>query len=209
MLLVDWQIKEAVCENEIHLEPFVDNLLQPNSYDVRLGDHFIRYRKYHASRYMSPDAIFLKPMGDIEPIVPEHVIDPYDMDSIVWGTEEIHTSDTIIVEPGDFILARTQETVGLPENIAAKIDGKSSIARLGIVVHQTGGFIDAGFYGTITLEISNANPFPVKLYVGMSIAQIEFHKTAVAQQPYNRKCDAKYGGQVDATLSKFYLNAKI
>jgi len=190
MLLVDWQIKEAVCADTIHLDPFMGQLLQPNSYDVRLGDHFIRYR--------GP-----------QPGEPEHTIDPYDMESIIWGTEEIHTSDTIIVEPGDFILARTQETVGLPENIAAKIDGKSSIARLGIVVHQTGGFIDAGFYGTITLEISNANPFPVKLYVGMSIAQIEFHKTAVAQQPYNRKCDAKYGGQVDATLSKFYLNAKI
>ena len=189
MLLVDWQIKNAVETDKIRLEPFDESLLQPNSYDVRLGDHFIVYCKsqHFGSR---------------------HIIDPYNVESIVRHTVSYQVSDYIVIEPGDFVLGRTREVIGLPDDIAAKIDGKSSIARLGIVVHQTGGFIDAGFYGTITLEISNANPFPVKLYVGMPIAQIEFHQTEPARCPYNKKSDAKYNNQIGATISKFYLNSK-
>lgn len=189
MLLVDWQIKNAIEKDTIHLEPFDESLLQPNSYDVRLGDHFIVYCKSKHSHS-------------------RHIIDPYNVESIVRHTVSYRVSDYIVIEPGDFVLGRTQEIIGLPDDIAAKIDGKSSIARLGIVVHQTGGFIDAGFCGTITLEISNANSFPVKLYVGMPIAQIEFHQTEPAQRPYNKKEDAKYMKQIDATISKFYQNSK-
>ena len=126
MILVDWQILDRIRRGFISVEPFDPRLVQPNSLDIRLGNHFVWYEK-----------------GD-------GVIDPFQKETIATGTLET-TTDSIVLAPGQFMLAETHEVIGLPDNIVASIEGKSSIARLGIELHQTGGWIDAGFRGSIKI----------------------------------------------------------
>ena len=136
-----------------------------------------------------------------------NVIDPYNKDSVSSGIEEVH-ADSFILNPGQFVLAETLECIGLPDNVVATIEGKSSIARLGVTLHQTGGWIDAGFRGTITLEMANVNSRPVKVYAGMPIGQLVFYTTERAEKPYDKKGDAKYLDQRQATLSRYHANKK-
>lgn len=183
MILVDWQIRDRIGRGFITIDSFDPSLIQPNSLDIRLGNHFVWYRK-----------------GD-------EIIDPYESSSVGSGVEEL-TADSFIIQPGAFILGRTLESIGLPDNIVATIEGKSSIARLGITLHQTGGWIDAGFRGTITLEMCNVNSRPVKVYAGMPVGQLVFYPTERAEFPYFKKADAKYLGQQQATLSRYHENRK-
>lgn len=180
MILVDWEIKDAVNHNFISIEPFKEELIQPNSYDIRLGNSFVEYMP-------SP-----------------YVIDVARSETIT-GDVKSYRSPFIDIAPHQFILAETFETVTLPDDIVASIEGKSSIARLGITLHQTGGWIDAGFKGTITLEMYNSNCRPVRLYAGMTIGQLVFYHTKKCEIPYNIKKDAKYQNQIGATLSKYKL----
>jgi dCTP deaminase len=106
------------------------------------------------------------------------------------------------------MLAETMEVIGLSDNIVASIEGKSSIARLGVELHQTGGWIDAGFRGSITLEMCNVNSRPVRMYAGMPIGQLVFYTTERAALPYDRKSDAKYMDQRQATLSRYHENPR-
>jgi dCTP deaminase len=116
------------------------------------------------------------------------VIDPYERESVCAKTEET-TADSIVLAPGQVLLAETLEAIELPDDIVASIEGKSSIARLGVELHQTGGWIDAGFRGTITLEMCNVNSRPVKVYAGMPIGQLSLpHGSRPA--PLNMKKDA-------------------
>ncbi len=183
MILVDWQLLDRIARGYIKIDPYDPNLVQPNSVDIRLGNHFVWYRS----------------SGE--------VIDPYDQDSVSCGVEEIRT-DTFVLNPGQFVLAETLECIELPDNIVATIEGKSSIARLGVTLHQTGGWIDAGFRGSITLEMANVNSRPVKVYAGMPIGQLVFYTTERAENPYFRKRDAKYLDQRQATLSRYHANRK-
>jgi dCTP deaminase len=183
MILVDWQILDRIERGHLTIDPYDRNLVQPNSLDIRLGNHFVWY----------------KPGSE--------VIDPYNKDSVVADVEENH-ADFFILEPGRFILAETLECIGLPDNIVATIEGKSSIARLGVTLHQTGGWIDAGFRGTITLEMCNVNTRPVKIYAGMPVGQLVFYTTERAENPYFKKADAKYLDQRQATLSRYHANRK-
>ncbi len=183
MILVDWQILDRIGRGHIIIDPYDRNLVQPNSIDIRLGNHFVWYTPSDA------------------------VIDPHDSGSISRGVEETG-ADEFVLRPGAFVLARTLETIGLPDNIVATIEGKSSIARLGITLHQTRGWIDAGFRGTIPLEMANVNTRPVKVYAGMPIGQLVFYTTERAANPYNTKSDAKYLGQQGATLSRYHENRK-
>jgi dCTP deaminase len=183
MILVDWQILDRIERGHLTIDPYDRNLVQPNSLDIRLGNHFVWY----------------KPGSE--------VIDPYNKDSVVADVEETR-ADFFILEPGRFILAETLECIGLPDNIVATIEGKSSIARLGVTLHQTGGWIDAGFRGTITLEMCNVNTRPVKVYAGMPIGQLVFYTTERAENPYYKKGDAKYLDQRQATLSRYHANKK-
>ena len=178
MILVDWQLRDRIARGHIRIDPYEPALVQPNSVDIRLGNHFVWYR---------PGA---------------EVIDPYDRDSVKADVEETR-ADSFILNPGQFVLAETLESIGLPDNIVATIEGKSSIARLGVTLHQTGGWIDAGFRGTITLEMANVNSRPVKVYAGMPIGQLVFYTTERAEKPYDRKADAKYLDQRSATLSRY------
>jgi len=184
-LLCDWEIKQAIDDGEINLEGFnmaTDaKMIQPNSIDVRLGNSFVVYKKKWKA------------------------IDPYDDASINSGTKYVQ-KELIIIRPGDFILGRTHELITLPDNIAASIEGKSSLARIGLVIHSTGGWIDAGFRGTITLELSNVNKRAIKLTHMMPIGQIVFHRISSAAVPYNNRTEAKYMGQIDATTSRYYKN---
>lgn len=183
MILVDWQILDRIRRGHIQIDPFDPEHIQPNSLDIRLGDHFVWYES-----------------GDT-------IIDPYDQSSITREVQECH-APFIDIDPGMFLLAETRECISLPDNIVATIEGKSSIARLGIALHQTGGWIDAGFRGTITLEISNANQRPVRLYAGMAIGQLVFYTTERAERPYGFKHDAKYMDQRQATLSRYHKNPR-
>jgi dCTP deaminase len=183
MILVDWQILDRIERGHIRIDPYDKKFVQPNSLDIRLGRHFVWYRPG------------------------EEVIDPYNRDSVVTGVEEAH-AESFVLHPGTFILAETLECIELPDNIVATIEGKSSIARLGITLHQTGGWIDAGFRGTITLEMCNVNTRPVRIYAGMPIGQLVFYTTERAANPYNKKGDAKYLDQRQATLSRYHANKK-
>ncbi len=183
MILVDWQIRDRIARGYIGVDPYDSRYVQPNSIDIRLGSHFVWYEES------------------------EDVIDPFDHDTVTAGVRE-QRSDSIDIPPGMFLLAETLECITLPDNIVATIEGKSSIARLGIALHQTGGWIDAGFSGTITLEISNANQRPVRLYAGMPIGQLVFYTTERAESPYGAKGDAKYMGQHQATLSRYPENPR-
>ena len=184
MLLVDWQINEYVETGIIQIDPYDPEMVQPNSIDIRLGNDFVVYRQS------------------------DNIIDPYDRESIDAGTDRV-MADEIILNPNDFVLARTVEVVRLPETIVADLKGKSSLARLGIEVHQTAGWIDAGFYGTITLELKNVNVRPVNLYAGMTIGQITFTETESVAVPYNRRPGAKYNGQIAATPSRYFENKSV
>jgi len=183
MILVDWQIRDRIGRGFISIDPYDPKLVQPNSLDIRLGSHFVWYRPG------------------------ESVIDPYDQATVTSGVEETR-AESFVLQPGQFVLAETLECIGLPDNIVATIEGKSSIARLGVTLHQTGGWIDAGFRGTITLEMANVNSRPVKVHAGMPIGQLVFYTTERAESPYFKKADAKYLDQRQATLSRYHENKK-
>lgn len=183
MILVDWQLHDRIKRGFIKIEPFDESFIQPNSVDIRLGNDFVWYDEC------------------------DEIIDPYDRGSIESHFHQ-KTADFIDIPPGMFLLAETFETITLPEDVVATIEGKSSIARLGITLHQTGGWIDAGFSGTITLEICNANQRPVRLHAGMPIGQLVFYSTEKAEKPYGAKGDAKYLNQKKATLSRYHRNTR-
>ncbi len=183
-ILVDFEIRAAIASKELIIEPYNPGLIQPNSYDVRLANKF----SWHEAG--------------------SEVIDPYQSQTILAGLVSVN-EDSFILAPGQFILGATEERFSLPANIVGQLTGKSSLARLGVMVHVTAGFIDAGFSdppAQITLEIVNVGSRPVKLHAGMSIAQMVFTRTTPCELPYNAKPNAKYNGQDAAAHSRYYLN---
>lgn len=127
------------------------------------------------------------------------VLDPLNPDSFIDATKlvEVAPGDPFIVQPGEFVLGVTMEKVKLGDDIVARVEGRSSLGRLGIIVHSTAGFIDAGFEGTITLEITNINRMPVALYPGMRVCQLAFEEmSSPALIPYSLKKTSKYQGQL-------------
>lgn len=177
-VMVDREIDQAVTNGRIGIYPFNPDMVQPNSLDIRLGNHFVWYQT--GSEY-------------------DDILDIRNPETLSSRTREL-TVDAFVLYPREFILARSLELVTIPNDVLAILEGKSSLARLGITIHQTGGVIDSGFCGTITLEISNVNCRPVKLYAGMPIAQLIFHDIgAFVDKPYS----GKYQDQFDATLSRY------
>lgn len=184
-ILVDHEIREEVRSERLIIEPFDDALIQPNSIDVRLADRF----SWHESG--------------------EGIIDPYKSESVLEGLVHV-VGDSMVIQPHQFVLGATLEKVCLPDDIVGQLTGKSSLARLGVMVHVTAGFIDAGFSNPpaqITLEIVNVGNRPVRLHAGMCIAQMVFTRTARCEVPYNLKPSAKYNGQPAAAHSRYYLNS--
>lgn len=179
MILSDRDIKKQIEEGRIAVDSPLDDHIQnihASSMDMRLGKFF---KVYEHSKFP--------------------VLDPVMTDSFKDRTKLIEISEPgipFIVHPGDFVLGVTIEKIKLPDNIVARVEGRSSLGRLGIIIHSTAGFIDAGFEGTITLEITNINRMPVALYPGMRVCQLAFEEmSSPADVPYNMKKSAKYQNQ--------------
>jgi dCTP deaminase len=180
-VLSDGTIRRLVEAGRMKIEPFDPALIQPASIDLRLGDSF---RVFHNHR---TSAIDLRdpPQGLTE--------------EVVAGEEGF------VIHPGEFCLGRTEEWVELPDDVVARIEGKSSLGRLGLIVHATAGFIDPGWKGTLTLELNNLTRVPIKLYPGLLIAQLSFMALdRPAERPYGSKAlGSHYQGQVAATESRY------
>ena len=181
-VLSDGTIRRLVDEGRIVVKPWDPALVQPASVDLRLGDSFRVFHNHRAA------AIDLR-------------------DPPTNLTEEVDVADgeAFVIHPGEFVLGRTLEYVELPGDIVARIEGRSSLGRLGLIVHATAGFVDPGFKGTLTLEIANLTRIPIKLYAGGPIAQLSFMALdAPAQRPYgSAELGSHYQGQMAATDSRF------
>ena len=185
MVLVDWELEARIKDGSIRVLPMMDGGIQSNSIDVRLNNSFSMYDARYADREL----------------------DPYSESSTRLGLVSM-ICERILLCKGAFLLAETMETISLPGDVCATLEGKSSLARLGITIHQTGGWIDCGFRGTITLELTNENVRPIVLTAGMPIAQLVFHQTEPADVPYSLKASAKYDQQTGATSSRYWKNTK-
>lgn len=186
MQLVDREIRESINEGSIRITPYRKEQIKPNSYDVRLSDNFVTY--------------------DTDNLDWEVLIDPYDKESIEHETCR-YIGDTFIIDPHQFVLACTIEHLELDAFHCAQLAGKSSIARMGLII-ESAGFIDSGFEGTLTLELFNANCRPIKLYAGMDIGQLVFTKTSGSCKPYGERSHSKYQNQRWPELSRYYKNEK-
>jgi dCTP deaminase len=185
VVLSDRSIRQEIEDGRIVIDPYEERLIQPSSVDVRVDR---RFRVFRNSRHPFIDV--RKPMDDLtEPVV-------------------VEGEEPFILHPGEFVLGQTLERVTLPDNLVARLEGKSSLGRLGLLIHSTAGFIDPGFGGNITLELSNVANLPITIYTGMPIGQISFMQMDQAvENPYGAGRNAsKYQGQAEPTPSRFYLN---
>ena len=177
MILSDRDIKVALQEKRIIVKPKPDleTQLGSSSLDLRLGFHF-RVFKHRRVPF----------------------VDPFDAETTHNMTEEVKITkkEPYIIQPNEFVLASVLEWVELPDNISARIDGRSSLGRLGLVIHSTAGHIDAGFKGSITMELTNIGMMPIVLYPRMRICQLVFEPlSSPAERPYTKKPGAKYHGK--------------
>jgi dCTP deaminase len=185
VLLSDRDIKAEISAGRVKVEPFDGAMIQPSSVDVRL-DRFFRVFENH--KYS--------------------VIDPSIEQSDLTREVAVNGDEEFILHPGEFVLASTYEVITLPDDIAGRLEGKSSLGRLGLLTHSTAGFIDPGFSGHITLELSNVANLPVRLFPGMKIGQLCLIKlTSPAENPYGSALyGSRYQGQRGPTASKSWLN---
>jgi len=185
MLLSDRDIAAEIKAGRVQVEPFDQKMIQPSSVDVRL-DRFFRVFENH--RY--------------------EVIDPSIEQPDLTREVAVAPDDFFILHPGEFVLASTYEVITLPDDIAGRLEGKSSLGRLGLLTHSTAGFIDPGFSGHITLELSNVANLPVKLFAGMKIGQLCLIKlSSPAEHPYgSEKYGSRYQGQRGPPPSRSFLN---
>jgi dCTP deaminase len=185
MLLSDRDIRAEITAGRVAVEPFAEAMVQPSSVDVRL-DRFFRVFENH--KYS--------------------VIDPSIEQSELTREVVVEPNEHFILHPGEFVLASTYEIITLPDDIAGRLEGKSSLGRLGLLTHSTAGFIDPGFSGHITLELSNVANLPVKLFPGMKIGQLCLIKlSSPAEHPYGSAVYAsRYQGQRGPTASRSWIN---
>ncbi|KRF12331.1 deoxycytidine triphosphate deaminase [Nocardioides sp. Soil797] len=185
MLLSDRDILAEIDAKRIAVEPYDPAMVQPSSIDFRL-DRFFRVFENHRYPHIDPAA------------------DQSDL------TREIEAEgdDPFILHPGEFVLGSTYEVVSLPDDIAARVEGKSSLGRLGLLTHATAGFVDPGFSGHVTLELANVATLPIKLYPGMKIGQLCFFRlSSPAVHPYgSEKYGSRYQGQRGPTPSRSFQN---
>ena len=185
MVLSDRTIERLIGEGRIAIDPYDVSLLQPSSVDVRVDRYF---RVFHNARY---------PFIDVK--------EPQDA-----LTEEVEISDDepFILHPGEFVLGSTLERVRLPDDLVARLEGKSSLGRLGLLIHSTAGFIDPGWDGHVTLELSNVANLPITIYYEMKIGQLSFMQLSEpAETPYGAGgLGSKYQGQQGPTPSRYWQN---
>ena len=185
MVLSDRSIRRLVEQGRIGIEPYEPELMQPSSLDVRVDRYF---RVFRNSRY---------PFIDVK-------AQQEDLTEVV----EVEDEEAFILHPGEFVLGSTLERVTLPDDLVARLEGKSSLGRLGLLIHSTAGFIDPGWDGHVTLELSNVANLPITIYPGMKIGQLSFVQLSEpAERPYGSKgIGSKYQGQRGPTPSRYWQN---
>jgi len=183
VVLSDRTIARLIAEGRIEIEPYDASLLQPSSVDVRVDRYF---RVFHNARYPYIDV--REPQEDLTELV------------------EVDDTTPFILHPGEFVLGSTLERVRLPDDLVARLEGKSSLGRLGLLIHSTAGFIDPGWDGHVTLELSNVANLPITIYYGMKIGQISFIRlTSAVDNPYGSKAlGSKYQDQTLPTASRIH-----
>jgi dCTP deaminase len=185
MILSDRSIREEVAAGRIVIEPLDPGSIQPSSVDLHV-DRYFRVFRNHTMGY----------------------IDVKENQEDLTELVEVGPDDVFILHPGEFVLGSTAERVALPDDLVARLEGKSSLGRLGLLIHSTAGFVDAGWDGHLTLELSNVANLPITLYPGMKIGQISFLRmTTPADNPYgSSRVGSKYQGQRGPTPSRYYEN---
>ena len=185
MLLSDRDIKAELAAGRVALEPYDESLIQPSSMDVRL-DRWFRVFENHRYPHIDPST----EQPDLTRLIEPEGDEPF------------------ILHPGEFVLGSTYEVVTLPDDIAGRLEGKSSLGRLGLLTHATAGFVDPGFSGHVTLELANVATLPIKLYPGMKIGQFCFFRlSSPSEHPYgSEKYGSRYQGQRGPTPSRSFQN---
>jgi dCTP deaminase len=185
MVLSDRTIRRLLDEGRIGIEPYAEELLQPSSVDVRVDRLF---RVFRNSRY---------PFIDVKQEMEE-----------LTELVEVDADEAFILHPGEFVLGSTLERITLPDDLVARLEGKSSLGRLGLLIHSTAGFIDPGWDGHVTLELSNVANLPITIYYGMKIGQLSFVQLSEpAEHPYGSGgLGSKYQGQAGPTPSRYWKN---
>lgn len=185
MVLSDRTIRAEIEAGRIVIDPFDPDMIQPSSIDVRVDGAF---RVFHNARYPFIDV--RAPMDDLTELV------------------TVEDDEPFILHPGEFVLGQTLERVRLPDDIVGRLEGKSSLGRLGLLIHSTAGWVDSGFRGNLTLELSNVANLPITIYRGMPIGQVSFMRMdGPVERPYGSDdSGSKYQGQAEPTPSRFYKN---
>jgi len=185
VILSDRTIKDEVAAGRIIIEPYDPAAVQPSSVDLRLDHRFIVFRNHTFSH--------IDVKANLEDLTTE-----------VEATDD----DPFILHPGEFVLGSTAERVAIPADLVGRIEGKSSLGRLGLLIHTTAGFVDAGWDGQLTLEFSNVASLPITLYPGMKIGQVSFIRMSTpADNPYGKsELGSKYQGQVGPRPSRYWEN---
>jgi dCTP deaminase len=188
MLLSDRDLIDELKAGKLQLEPFDPALVQPSSIDVRL-DRFFRVFNNHLYTH----------------------IDPAEQQDDLTAMVEVVDGESFVLHPGEFVLASTLEVITLGDQLAGRLEGKSSLGRLGLLTHSTAGFIDPGFSGHVTLELSNVANLPIRLWPGMKIGQLcIFRLSSPAEHPYGAAVyGSRYQGQRGPTASRSYLNWRV
>ena len=183
MILSDVDIRKELAAGRIEIDPYDDDCVQPSSVDLHVDSQF---RVFANSRYPYIDV--RSPMPDLTDLV------------------EVGPDEPFILHPGEFVLGSTRERVRLPDDLVARLEGKSSLGRLGLLIHSTAGYVDPGWDGYLTLELSNVANLPITIYPGMKIGQISFFRlSSPADKPYGSKeTGSKYQGQRGPTASRFF-----
>ncbi len=185
MILSDRDIRAAIEAGRIVIDPFTPEAIQPSSVDLHVDR---RFRVFRNNRY---------PFIDVR-------TDQPDLTELV----EIDAEQPFILHPGEFVLGSTLERVALPDDLVARLEGKSSLGRLGLLIHSTAGYVDPGWDGNLTLELSNVANLPITLYSGMKIGQISFQRmSSPVEVAYgDDRIGSKYRGQTDPTASRYHVD---
>jgi len=188
MILSDRSIRDEIAAGRIVIDPFDENCVQPSSVDLHV-DRYFRVFRNHTSR----------------------LIDVKENQEELTELVEIIGDEALILHPSEFILGSTRERVALPDDLVGRLEGKSSLGRLGLLIHSTAGFVDAGWDGHLTLELSNVANLPITVYPGMKIGQISFIRmTTPADRPYgSAELGSKYQNQRGPTSSRYFENFRV
>lgn len=184
MVLSDRSIKEELAKGRIIIKPFDPSCLQPASVDVHLDRKLLVFRSWRYPFYIDVK----RPMDDLTEMI------------------EIGEETPFFLQPGEFVLGNTLEFIGVPNDLVARLEGKSSLGRIGLLIHSTAGYVDPGWQGNLTLELSNVARLPITLYYRMKIGQISFLRlTTPVERPYGSAgLGSKYQGQTTPTPSRYY-----